>query len=629
MAIQPAGGTGVTCGHCGHASNLGDRFCEQCGNPVAASSTSRDGDIGGLTEATSTFRQGIPLHSIGDHHRRGSDGDATTRYLCAAAHLDPDYANNIIAEYLIEPTRAVPPSPGVDSVAVLREAVAARRRRKIRDGMLLSLVLLVAVASLTLAALWLIAAFLLASADMGKRSRVAIGLVLVVVLGLVVTIFSSVLSVLMQSGFDSIGGSDFAAVSENGLAFVSPGLVAAVVLGLLVVVVLYVDEAVVEELTRRRFRSGSFQADPLHVPSGWESKVRTLGHAQYSQQFERIAYAERSRAEAAGLADVIVHRGWLPFLGAGVPVGDETIALPLEPNGDDDDDQRDPEPFTAEELQAYVAHAVGELRHSIALSPGRRFADLVVRDQVFIPADRLVRDPANPPLRGVLDDLSRPPAMHLPIAAARALVGDPPEAARHYWCFQVQAWDRDLVTSSFFTAGTDQSTLYLEWTHCVLLPVKESYREIDLPASGGPLLRSLRAAVTLPMDAPARLVNLFQRFRKIRQRPGEVVPARYGAGRSLREHAAGTECQSFFQDADALRYLQIIEQTVFRAVSRFLEERRYSVVDVLEVARANIGNRSVTIQGGTFHNSAVGIGRVTQQSGPDQAARPTTSGGRA
>jgi hypothetical protein len=51
-----------------------------------------------------------------------------------------------IAEYRVERVRAVPPSPGVDSAAVLRQAVAARGRR-LHDGALLRLLLVFAITS--------------------------------------------------------------------------------------------------------------------------------------------------------------------------------------------------------------------------------------------------------------------------------------------------------------------------------------------------------------------------------------------------------------------------------------------------------------------------------------------------
>lgn len=55
--------------------------------------------------------------------------DEATRHLCAAAHVNSAFADGAVREFLSEPTRAVAPSPGIDSAAVLREAVAARARR--------------------------------------------------------------------------------------------------------------------------------------------------------------------------------------------------------------------------------------------------------------------------------------------------------------------------------------------------------------------------------------------------------------------------------------------------------------------------------------------------------------------
>lgn len=53
---------------------------------------------------------------------------ATTRpaTLCAAAQISEDYADAAMREFLVESLRAIPPTPGAVSSAVLREAVAAR-----------------------------------------------------------------------------------------------------------------------------------------------------------------------------------------------------------------------------------------------------------------------------------------------------------------------------------------------------------------------------------------------------------------------------------------------------------------------------------------------------------------------
>jgi hypothetical protein len=90
-------------------------------------------------------------------------------------------------------------------------------------------------------------------------------------------------------------------------------------------------------------------------------------------------------------------------------------------------------------------------------------------------------------------------------------------------------------------------------------------------------------------------------------------PARYGSGASLRELAADIGWHNYFQESDIIRYIRLVEQSIFRAVGDFLAERGYSVVDVLDLARTKISN-SITISGGTFTGTAVGIGTTTQSS---------------
>jgi hypothetical protein len=126
---------------------------------------------------------------------------------------------------------------------------------------------------------------------------------------------------------------------------------------------------------------------------------------------------------------VIVHRGWRPFLGSGRTVRDETIALPLEPSDDYDGELK---PFTVAEFNEAVAKAMLGLRESASLSPGRRLAGLTLREQVFIPADRLVLGLVGPPASGVLPDRNAPPIARMPVGAARVLADRPQEAARYY-----------------------------------------------------------------------------------------------------------------------------------------------------------------------------------------------------
>jgi hypothetical protein len=62
-----------------------------------------------------------------------------TRYLCAAAHLNPTFRGRVIKALLEEDVRAIGESGGADLLAVLYHALNANRRRLLRDGALAAL----------------------------------------------------------------------------------------------------------------------------------------------------------------------------------------------------------------------------------------------------------------------------------------------------------------------------------------------------------------------------------------------------------------------------------------------------------------------------------------------------------
>ena len=75
----------------------------------------------------------------------------TTRYLAAATQLDLRYARRVVRWIIGEPFRAVAPAAGADVVVVTRWALAALRRRTLRDAALtcLLVILVAAVAAQT------------------------------------------------------------------------------------------------------------------------------------------------------------------------------------------------------------------------------------------------------------------------------------------------------------------------------------------------------------------------------------------------------------------------------------------------------------------------------------------------
>ncbi|MGH8574600.1 MAG: hypothetical protein ACREX8_18795, partial [Gammaproteobacteria bacterium] len=155
----------LSCYNCSHRTRPGDSYCEQCGSALGAQPASW---LPAKGNGQPTVRQG-PVGAT-------PTLDGTTRYLCAAAHLDEECCDEAIAEFLVESVRAIPPSPGVDSAAVLREAVAAQTRRRIRDGLLLALLVVLALVDLTTVIFWaavILVAVALQAIGAGRNRRMA------------------------------------------------------------------------------------------------------------------------------------------------------------------------------------------------------------------------------------------------------------------------------------------------------------------------------------------------------------------------------------------------------------------------------------------------------------------------
>lgn len=612
---------GLSCYNCSHRARPGDRFCERCGSAL----------VGMPAPAQQAPRHGRPLDGHGPVSAipTGPVSDGTTRYLCAATHLDEEFCDAAIAEFLVEPVRAIPPSPGVDSAAVLREAVAAQTRRRIRDGLLLGLLAVLAFVNFTTVIFWAVlvavavgllalgrnrraiaaaalpggayagwrmltggAGLLTSRAGRDRRTLAWVIVVLSLVLG--IPLF---LALQVQSDFATSLGQSGAPEVE-----LSTGIWLTLLVSSLMLAVIVTDKFTVAKLMTSSFRRGRFDPDARRAPSEWERMVRSLGRNSFRAGLHRVARSDEI-SQPAGQADVIVYRGYNPFIGAGHKVDHHVIALPLEPSEDQSDD---PVPISVNDLHRHVAERLATLRSPSSLGPGRRLEQLRHREQVLMPADRLLFNQFAQMRPPVLPDLFQPPLTHLPLGAARALAEDPLEWARYYSCFRVESWDRDLTTSCYLHIGTDQRMLYLEWTYCALLPVSEHYRSVDHVRESWwtSLGHSLVELIVFPASVTRRFQSVFRKHKPLIQHPDEVVPDRYGAAQSLRELAADIDAQTYFQETDVERYVSIIDGTLFRAVGQFLEQRGYSVVEFKKMTDSVV---NAFIEGDVI-NSVIGSG---------------------
>jgi hypothetical protein len=377
---------------------------------------------------------------------------------------------------------------------------------------------------------------------------------------------------------------------------------------------LLADEYLVHWLVHTAFRRDRFITDPRYLQSGadaLQAAVRTFGTANYRRELDRLATADRN-GHIEGRADVIVHRNFSPFVGAGYVVECDAVPFSLVA----DDAAGGTEPVDVVDMHEEISAALAAIKGSSSLGPSGRLSDLEMREQILVPSEQLVTHGGAFPQPELLPSLDQPPASSVGLGLARSLAAEPVEWARYYRSYQVETWDRDLTASCYVHIGTDQKLLYLERVHCVLPPLAAHFRRIDEPANPlAPVGDALVALFLLPASIARRLHTVFASFRRLPQREGEVVPDRYGAARSLRELASTTEFRTYFQSADATRYQGVIDSVLVRAVGRYLEDHGYSVVEFQQAVAPVFQNFH-----GDINNSSIGPNARTYNTGRPSGA---------
>jgi len=532
--------------------------------------------------------------------------DDTTRYLCAAAHMDPAFADGAIREFLVEPTRPVPAAPGVDATAVLAEAVAARTRRKLRDlAVILLLVGVVFLFPIEVLAGWVVLAIVLklpaifTAAKKLTPGMVAGGVVVIAVLAIV--LFAGPL---LEDLFGPDDGYSYGPSQADVPESISDAtVVGAVVLVALLLAVLAADRfAVWRHLATRFWPNRLTRVQPWlrDRPLFQVSPVRQLtGLRRYAEPHPTMA----GSPSAGTPVQLVVYRGFVPFVGAGIPEDPWSIAVPLEnlsdtaPAGE----------LTTAALYAGINEEITSLRSARTLSPGGRLGELGIGELVIVAADELVDHLAEPAAADFLTAPGVAPFTMLRRERADAIRADPIEWARYYQCYQIETWDRDLVVTVFVHVAVGEGALYVEWTPCVLRPIKKKYRKIDA-MSRSPLRPAARAALdllALPASVPGRLVHLLSYLRGLPRERGMVNPDMYGSAASLRELAADRVVHNYFQLADVDRYVKMLEGRLIRAVSRMMRTAGYSPAS-FDAQAAAVVNNNVQIAGSVGGSVVVG-----------------------
>jgi len=566
------------------------------------------------TQETSPARH--LAHDNGLRHAAPPVRDDTTRYLCAAAHLDKEFANATIREFLVEDTRPVPPSAGIDAAAVLGEAVAARTRRKLRDiGLIVLLFGMLFVVPMEMLAVWLAIGIALSvpamTTSLRKRDLSAQPVLYLVGGAAVIVLAVIVWPELEKLLSDPFGGSSsyyYGPVESRTEVIVD---IVFTVLGIAALLaVLLADRLAVWKHLNERF---------------WpDRRVTSLAHTfnraifQYTPelfltQLRRFVTPRTTMSTPppdespmplpAKPAPLLVYRDYVPFVGAGQPEDPWSIAVPLEELPDAEATVE----LTTDALYAGIRAEIESLRNAVTLAPGRRLRNLDFGERVIVSADELIDHLSDPSAADFLKQPGQAPFTMLRPERVQSIKVEPVEWARYYQCYEIETWDRDLVVSVYVHVAVGAGALYVEWTPCVLRPIKKEYREIDTMSRSlwRPLLNAVVDLLRLPATIPGRFAHTFKFIRPTRHHLGVVDPDSYGVANSLRELASASRVDNYFQFSDIDRYLKMMESRLMLAVSRMMRAAGYSPASFDEQA-ATVVNNNVTIGGSVGGNFVAG-----------------------
>ncbi|MFF0452913.1 hypothetical protein [Nocardia africana] len=205
-----------------------------------------------------------------------------------------------------------------------------------------------------------------------------------------------------------------------------------------------------------------------------------------------------------------------------------------------------------------------------------------------------------------------------------------PEWVRHYRCYRLEAWARQLAVSAFLHIGCENRTLVLEWHTFVLPPIAPQFRAVDLPPDRIELhiLRTVVAELALlPTTIPRRISELFRRRHARWSRPDwstpELAAHAFGSAASLRELVADSGLNNFFQRTDADRYLKILEHRMLDAVRRFLSKNGITAKGLEEMV-TQINNSAVITNSTVVAANIAGQGDVGTVSGVQSSGGAVT-----
>lgn len=628
--------TSLPCVSCGSFVSLDDSFCGSCGTAVSAASRgapprAEPAQVGtmapgpgwtgtvprepaaargeGATNAWWQAPSEPAVVSAGDqffHHAAAEPSGQmsnSTRYLCAAAYLDPKYANSVISE-LVSSHRGVAPSLGIDLVPIIRHCLDARRAQALRD-LLLTVLLIIGLflATVPIIAILFIS-YLLSFLPGAQWERRSLGMKVMAGLGIVVVLAAIAVYYLLGSYFNQANGGASPSFGPlaSGFSTLAVVLIFLAVIGLVLI-----------GYSHSMYRT-------------FNDRLRPGAEAGRFNRASEEAEARIAQVAAAQRGNIAIYGGNNPFIGTGPRLLNEdwSIAIELDrapgpgrSNGRTGRRSGSYVPIDPVELHQVIRARLLKVKDE-GLPPNERIAALSMHDHVagdghcrwdspFI--DQARTTPYSQASPEAIDALIRHPAAGLRYYL-RVCVSD---EGQPVWANRrevIGSTDQEIAVSAFIYVAVEGRMFYLQFVPTLLPPIDHRYHIIDrLPrvSSGEFMVKViLNAASTSFKDitrAPFRLVGTALRvmteswsYRSEGRSASDYVFADIGARISARESGGSAEARTYIQVLDTVKYTRVVQRLVLDTVLDFLTEKGVDTSAYQESASAIISN-SYTING--------------------------------
>ena len=660
--------TQLQCVDCGSPLAPADIFCGVCGNVIRAASrgaptgpepvqvnTAAPGPSWAGTSAQASRAPAAPHGREGDsgwwpsgrkpagvvppdqffgHAVAQPDGPMSnsTRYLCAAAYLNPKYANTVIGE-LVASHRGVAPSLGIDLIPIIRHCLEARKAQVLRDVLLTVLL----IAGLYLATTPMIA-ILAVSWGLSflpgvKWERRSLGGAVLVGLGIAAVLAALAIVYLINSYFNASNGGAAPHLGPlaSGLAITVAVLVCLALIVLVLVGYSYSMYRTFSDRLRPGASAGRFDR----------------ASAEAEARIAEVAAAQRG--------NMTIYGGDNPFIGTGPRLLNEDWSIAIELDrapGPGQNSTRSVSrtgsyvPIDPVELLQVIQARLEKVKDE-GLPENERISALSLHDHVVGDGHCQWDSP-------VMDQAQTMPYSQASPEAIDALIRHPAAGLRYYlrvcvsdegqpvWVRRrevIGSTDQEIAVSAFIYVAVEGRLFYLQFVPTLLPPIYQAYHLVDrLPkvTSGEFMVKvilhaartSFRDIVRAPFGLIGTIVRMVAEQRSYRSEiraASDYLFADMGARISVREFGGSAAARTYIQAFDTVKYTRIVQRLVLDTVLDFLTEKGVDTSAYQESASAIITN-SVTVHGNVGAMATGSHGRAEGRVQGPSASPPGSTG---